>query len=1743
MIVLQGYIVTKLLYERDNSIYYHGYRTKDNLGVIIKVFKEECNEQSKFALYEHEWHVLNKIHGDTIIKALALEKTEDRLALVYDDFGNSSLNHLIFNKKYSIEEGIIYAQSILSALALIHSYQMIYHHLSPENVLCNTEKKAIKLINFEYCTKALYSYQSITKLRGMPVDKLLYFSPEQTGCINRPIDYRSDYYRAGLVLYELFTKKKPFISQNDNIYSAIYQKITTVPIAPNQINPELPESLSTMIMKLLAIKPEDRYQSITAIQGDLNKCFDNLKNHEKSTFPIAEADYPAHFLISEKMYGAKKAEELLRTCFEASKKLAQCVIISAAHAGYGRSMLVRSLDPAILKSNGYLIQGRYQKQWVHLPYSGLTHAIQQLVAQILSESTSTIKAWRERIEKALGIHASLMNDLFPSLSLLIGEHPPPAKLRPIESQNRFNLAIESFFQALSSSEQPLVIFLDDVQWIDPPSVAFLKRYLSNTQNQNCFIIFSYNEHEVDRISPLSTFIEELKNEQVTYTNIKLNALSQEDAIQLVVDTFCQPKEAILTLAKLCFEKTQGNPLLFKKTLKKMCQENIIYFEKNKWKYLLDEADKMHIPIDIYTADKEQIHQLNIFTQTSVQLASCLEHEFSPYDLSILTGKSLKEIKNEFAEALENEIFISSYSLYFDEKSFEFIDFHADFTFSHNHLKDVAYGLIPKENIAEYHVKIGNYLNDKIHQGSYKSIFAALSQINLAQSLITEPSERLKYAHLNLKAGKKANRIVAYQEAMNFLQAGINYLPENAWVAHFDLTMELYTAITEIAYLSSDFNKMFEFGQILISNAQNSQQKSVVLELNILYKMGQGKIDEALTLGINFLKQLHIHLQRNPNKLRLLMHFIRTKLKLSHKTKEDLYQLPEMQDTECKSKMKILIALAAPAYITDQKLYQLLIFTLVRLSCKYGNASESVIAYATYGTMLCHLGQVEQGYEYGKLAYRLLEKLGAHSEKPKLLASLSFFILPRIQHMNESIDMTVEGIKAGLETGDFAFTGYLCAGFAYLSFLAGKEVNLLKSDLEKYVLLLQKLKQPNPSTYLKMLLQGLEGLLSSTPDLHTKLSGHWFDEHEMMQKFMKTNENIALVDIYIIKLMISFLFNNYEEACTSAEKMTPYINKSIGLFITPHYYFYYALSCLKLSQTPNKKQNLIKLFKYNQKKLKAWAFKAPMNYMDKYCLTEALYAELLGNNKKAIFYFDKAIEKAKTNHFIQIEALANECAATFYLNQKRTYIAKIYLIEAYACYKKWGATAKMAQLQSLYPMMIDLKAENKHPPLATEKAIPVNLESIIHSSNAIAREIELGSLVRTIINEASVYSDAEKVYLLLKKDEHFVIEAEKTKGKEYSILESIPFASKLPQSIIKATIEECTTIMVEDALQDERFYEDPTIQKSKSKSILSLPLVNQGILKGILYFEDNTIGAFTEDKVQVLNLLKASIGIALDHAVLYEHRKNLNEAYDRFVPHAFLDILNKGSIIDVKLGDQNQQNMTVLFCNIKDFILLSQRMNARETMIYINKYISYLEPIITEHHGIIDKYINDTVMAIFKNADDAVVAGLKMLEKNLEQTKENPQNTIHIGINSGLLTLGTVGSKNRMEGTVISDAVNIASRINTLAKAFQVPLLITEYTYQQLTKGMFNSRILDTLYVKGKSIPLTIYEVIPNTINTVQKHKIASIKTYAQAMHLFHEEKIDKALPIFEHILKENENDTVTAYYINRCQELLSVRKK
>ncbi|MEG4862684.1 MULTISPECIES: AAA family ATPase [unclassified Microcoleus] len=1780
MLSIPGVAVQTLLYESANSLVYRAIREADRQPLILKLLKESYPTPQELLRYRTEYRITRELKEAGVVRVYDLQKYQNSLVIFVEDFGGESLKIWMLRRKFSLKEFLLLAIATTETLGQIHRANIIHKDINPSNIVYNPETGQLKIIDFGISTQLTREMPTL-KNPSILEGTLAYISPEQTGRMNRSIDYRTDFYSLGVTFYELLSGKLPF--ETEDALELVHCHIARQPIPPHEIEPEIPLIISQIVSKLMAKNAENRYQTAVGLKHDLEICQVTLQENDSiEEFDLGTHDITDNFLIPEKLYGRETEVFELLAAFERVGNATAEMMLVAGSSGIGKTAVVNEVHKPIARQRGYFIKGKYDQFQRNIPFSAFVQAFRELMGQLLSESDAQLDRWKTLILTAVGESGQVLIDVIPELERIIGAQNPALKLSGSAAQNRFNLLMQKFVQVFTTAEHPLVMFLDDLQWADSASLKLLQLLMEDTGH--LLVLGAYRDNEVSPAHPFMLAVDEIVKSGATVNTITLQQLRLADLNQLVADTLICDLSLAQPLTELVYQKTQGNPFFSTQFLKALHEDGQIIFNppqsslskggsQGGWQCDINQV-KFADASDVVEFMAAQLQKLPAETQDVLKLAACIGAQFDLETLAIVSEELPEQTELALWKALqEGLILVISEGYNFiqaDAQSPNQSVANPTYKFLHDRVQQAAYSLIPDDQKQATHLKIGRLLLQSSSEIEIEEkIFDIVGHLNQGIELINRLSERSALAQLNLEAGRKARNSTAYAAANIYLQTGIELLTPECWQTQYELVLNLYVAAAEIAYLNGDFDGMEQRVAVVLQEAQTILDRVKIYEIKIAAKTAQSKVLETIAVAREALLQLGIELPAEPDEVKIGKALQALAGQLSGRKIEELVDLPVMTNPETQAAMQLSGMLFPPIFQGMPGLLPLLSSTMVSLSLSFGNAPASTVGYAMHGMVLCaFLGEVKTGYVFGQLALSLLDRLNVPEFKSTVLLLFGGWIQHRQESLLATIPTLKEGYRLGMETGDFVDAGYNIYICFYTYLFAGVELDTWEAEIASFRAVMAQLKQYSARVYLDMIQQTVQNLRET----HTRqdlLIGSAYDETVMIPKHYQDNEFTAIACACIYKLLLAYCYGNYTAALDHITQVQQYLMGVSGSTFVPIFHFYAALTHLALfsAQPETKQTEILGLVETHQSTLQQWAKNAPMNYLHKWHLVEAERQRVLGNKAEAIEMYDRAISGAQENKYVNDEALANELAAKFYGEWGKTKIAQAYIFEAYYCYVEWGATAKVIDLETRYPQLFIVTQsgrKNTQTTVAmttTGSGNHLDISAVMKASGAISGEILLDKLLSSLMKILMENAGAQRGYLILSSQGQLLIEAEGAiDDEQVTVLHSIPVdnCQELSSAIVNYVSRTQESMVLDDAVRSGQFTNDPYIQKHQPKSILCVPLIDRSQIVSIVYLENNlTAGAFTPERVELLKVLSGQAAISIQNSKLYtEVRENesrlaqLNKAYERFVPHQFLQFLKKSSIIDVELGDQVQLEMSVLFSDIRDFTTLSETMTPENNFKFINSYLSRMEPVINENKGFIDKYIGDAIMALFSGeADNAVKAGISMLHRLVEYNQYCANSgcapiQIGIGINTGSLMLGTVGGQNRMDGTVISDAVNLASRVESLTKNYGVSLLITQPTYSRLKNpSQYAIRTLDTVKVKGKSEAVTIYEVFDADTPEIKAGKLATLELFAEARAIYLEGNVAEAARLFSECWRQNQADRAAKIYWERCQSALGTRTK
>ncbi|MBE9210952.1 AAA family ATPase [Nostoc sp. LEGE 06077] len=1511
---IPGYSISEELYNGSRTQVYRGYREVDQQPVVVKLLKNPYPSFNELLLFRNQYTIAKNLNSPLIVQTYSLEPCQNGYALVMEDFGGISLKKGgTRDTQQSLEEFLVIAIAICNILDLLYHQRIIHKDIKPSNILINPQTKQVKLIDFSIASLLPRETQTLVNPNVLE-GTLAYISPEQTGRMNRGIDYRTDFYSLGVTFYELLTDELPFQS-HDAMELVHFHIAKTAPLI-HEINRDIPSVIAKIVSKLMAKNAEDRYQSALGLKFDLEKCLIQLKETgEIQSFDIASRDLCDRFIIPDKLYGRETEVQTLLEAFDRVSQGTTEMMLVTGFSGIGKTSVVNEVHKPIVRQRGYFIKGKYDQFQRNIPFSAFVQAFRDLMGQLLTENDVQIQEWKNKILEAVGDNGQVIIDVIPELEEIICKQPPAIELSGAAAENRFNLLFQKFTQVFTTKEHPLVIFLDDLQWADSASLKLMQLLMADTGY--LFIIGAYRDNEVNPGHPLMLTLSDIAKSPATMNTITLAPLSQLQVNKLVAETLKSSENLVWKLSGLIFQKTQGNPFFATQFLKALHQDELIQFdfELGCWQCDMAEVTAQAVTDDVVAFMSFQLQKLPPLTQQMLQLAACIGNSFDLNTLAIVSEQTVIETSDSLWKALQEGLVLpisDLYKFYIGQETQDLGHKNQDnvrYKFLHDRVQQAAYSLIPDDQKQATHYQIGKLLLQQISaQAREDRIFEIVNQLNNGTALITQQNQREELAQLNLIACRKAKSSTAYQAAREYTAVGLSLLGEKAWQQQYEMTIAFHEVVAEVAMLSGDFETMEQFINIVIEQAHDLLEKVNVYRIRIQAKVSQMQFTEVLGIGINLLQQLGIRMTESPIMADIQQSIQEISEFIGDQKVEDFADLPVMTDANKIAITQIASSIMATAYICGSLLYPLLTTLVVKLSLRHGNISVSATNYACYSLVLSNIKKdIDLAAQFGQLALHLALKFDDKAPKPEVFLLLGGYIFHRSYHIKETLLLLKEGYTLGLEIGNLEYAGYCIQTLCRNAFYCGQPLAELEQNTRNYYHALVQLKQLGSANSCLIYWQAILNLLGFA-EHPTIFSSSALQETEFLPLLRSANDWHGLYMFYSYKLTLGFLFGEVEVANNLALECRNYFMGGASTVCEPAFYFYDSLIALEqLTHLSGEVSTALERVAENQTLLQHWAHYAPMNYQHKFDLVAAEKCRVLGNKAEASELYDRAISGAKANEYIQEEALANELAAKFYRDWGKQRIAREYMIEAYYAYARWGAKAKVTDLENRYPQLLAPILQQSRSVVSTNETIlslgsvtstsssssvsdTLDLKAILKASQTISGEIEreklLSSLLRIVIENAG----ADKCVLMLLRDARLVIKGSITQGTNPVVLQNLRVedSQDIPHKLIYKVKHNQQTVVLLDATADTTLANDPYIIHQQPKSILCSPILHQGKLMGILYLENSLItGAFTSDRVEILNLICAQAAISLENARLYESAQE----YAQKLEQAFTDLQN------------------------------------------------------------------------------------------------------------------------------------------------------------------------------------------------------------------------------------------------------------
>ncbi|MBF0509155.1 MAG: AAA family ATPase, partial [Deltaproteobacteria bacterium] len=1511
-LTITGFQVNEKIFENYRTLIYHGIRMADNIPVVIKLSSAQYPTQFELARLKHEYEVLKRLDISGVSKVYSLEKHHNGLALILEAFDGRPLAEAIKSAQIDLVTFLDFAAKMARIIGNIHDCGIIHKDVNPYNFLLNSNTFEFRAIDFGLASFLQRQKQEAVS-PGLLEGTLPYMSPEQTGRMNRGIDYRTDYYSLGITFYEILTGAHPF--QADDPIGWVHCHIAKTPPPIRAQRPDIPLVIENIILKLMSKKAEDRYHGLAGLIWDLEKCRKQItQTGEVENFTLGICDISEKFHIPQKLYGRTAETGVLEDCFYRIAAGGAEILMVAGYSGIGKSALVNEIHKPLVEKYGFFISGKFDQFQRHIPYSAISGAFQGLLKQLLMSRPEELVSWKDKLLAALGPNGQVIIDVIPAVEKIIGPQLKVPNLGTEENQNRFNMVFLQFLRVFTCKDSPLVIFLDDLQWADIATLNSIKTLMLSEGNEYLLLMGAYRDNEVDHTHPFIIALDEIDKAGVRINKLTLKPLDLHHLGELISDTVHADIAAVNPLSRLVMDKTGGNPFFVIQFLRNLHHENLLTFDprQHRWIWDVEQIKSGEITDNVVELMVTKLRALPDVTQNLLRLGACIGNSFDLKTLAIIAEQPVADVAGDLWPAVEEGLLLPQGNGHqqlkiMDEGSADENDRvqEAVDKFLHDRVQQAAYSLIEESQKKATHLKIARLLHKSVHEQDLGTrCFAIVEHYSKSLSLVEDEEEKRTLAALTLDAGRRAQESTAYAPALEYFTMGADLLNDDAWKDHHELMFGLHKGITECQFLTAKSEDGIAGADKLLKRCSSKEEQVEINNILILYYGGAGQMDKSIDIAIDSLRLYHERIPRKCNQAQLLIELASTKLRELGKNADHLVAMPKTQNADVLSVLSLLKELVAPTYLQGLLLLPFVILRMFKLTLIHGNSSISSFIFSGYGLLWSKLGSPSQAYKYGKLAMEYLKQV----DNPPMEARTYFMVTSFAMFWKQPISDTLEPRKQGLQklvnTGENFWASYIYLFGFWQEVALSKSIADVVKIAEREVKFAKKVKQIEPfhaHSLHRALFMNLLGEIENTDSLD-------YQDHNEEQAVAYFDSNVTSTcgTFYhaTTRLILNYYYENYKDAVEVATgpKITAEVIADPTYNVTA-YTFFTCLAILAAMKDFNdaEKKHYQKIYASGKRKIKKWANYGPTNFNVMLFLLTAEEARVEGRRQEAVETYSRAIEAAKEMHSFLYESLCNECCAKFWIGVEEERIAQVYMQEAVFLYDEWGALAKIKQMQAQYPRLLSAGQAGRRssgkistmPTSSTSIVGQLDVSTVIKASQAISGQIVLGKLLEKLMNILIENAGARRGILVLKQDGRLFVEAEgNVQENEVKALQAIPLEEReeLPLSIIRYVTRTEETIVLGDATSEGAFSADDYIKTKQPKSILAMPIINHGKLLGILYLENDLIeGVFTPERLELLKVLASQVAISIENALFYNSMEKKVEERTAELQEALADL--------------------------------------------------------------------------------------------------------------------------------------------------------------------------------------------------------------------------------------------------------------
>lgn len=1469
------YVNMKKIYASQNSRIFRGWECGTGQQVILKTGGQDTMTPEAAERLRREYCMMRMVDSPHVVRALGEITLNGRYYLKEQSCPGILLRHLIKHGGMEWADFYLIAGQMIKGLSALHDVGIIHKDINPSNVIYDAESGHAVLLDLGIST--VFSYEKTEGIKPDNIEGTLrYLAPEQTGRINTALDYRADFYSLGVTFYEMVTGHCPFEAETPT--EMVFSHIAKTPPDILAQRPDTPLMLAEIINKLLSKMAKDRYFSCEGLLYDIERSASEKK------FVLGEKDFSRRFEFPQQLYGRECETAQLSSDLKEVLGGAKILVSISGYSGIGKTSLVNEIQEEVLLAGGLYLYGKFDQYHRNVPYYGFFQAIKQFCDMVFLEPEEKIRRWKEGLTAILGSDTGLLTSKVAELSLLTGSQPAPGDFKPLEERVRFKAVLGKLLSFLAAPGHPLIIVLDDVHLADMGSMEMLEEIIRNEEIRHLMLVVCYRDNEVNEAHPLIHSLNKIIRRKGRVTRLNLKGLDMECAAQMISGILKTSHEEVSHLTEIIYRKTKGNPFYIKQFLRLCSLKGYITLDVESGNFCWDTEKIQNCPaqenvVDFLLGNLEQIPKE---TLPLLSAGACIGQNFAVSDVSFLRRLSEEEVVKRFVVAVDLEILVPI------EKNPD-TGRQSRFQFSHDRFQEAFYKVMPQKERAGLHYKLGKHYEQKAleEDDMEERLFEIADHYAKGLGETPDEDEKLHIQKILLRAAKRCGLVSAFDTASRYLELVLSQ-PEIQGDKNRSFLIQVYAEYHAVLCNMVNVKECDRIYEILCGMVKNPEELADGCCLHITSLSNRGRYQDAFTLGIGLLEQLGVPFPVEDMEQTLKRETELFYQELKALGENNILSKEEAEDPREFVISKLLNRLCAPGLFFNPLYSFWTILTAARRIFHYGYTPYGLQIYSNLMVPLAALcGDYRTSYMAGKTAMYLAEK---HQYREVIYSIYHLFALHTC-HWFEDIANVIpyarESIKENALMGEFEYAcyGYFTAMTALME--TSSHIDELWSEVGPAISFAEKTGNYHSlGTFysFRQFCRSVRGELGQDGSF----DGEGFSEQAHTGQF--ADNHMAMCYFYVLRALTAVIYRDYETAyrvCCYSAPLMPYIT---GFYPVALHNFLYSLSICKVLSSKKygaetqTGQELTETLNENQKWLEGRRNDASGNFGHLYLTIEAERKIADGFVAEALPLYESALEQVEKHAGNLHHAIISDLVALCYEELGISTVAGYYLRRTYHLYASWGAEGKCDLMKRRYPGLVKHREYDEPEQYSQSESTlytttSLDMKSVLKASMAISEELQLEGILEKLIYILLECAGAQNIYYLNKLDGQYEIEAEGHTGPADTCILSkrIADAGDIPSSIVTFVERTLETVILDDASVSRIYGKDAHIKENKCKSVLCMPIIGKGELKGILYLENNlAAGVFDQHRKDNLIPIAAQLAISLENAYLYEHLRFLVE---------------------------------------------------------------------------------------------------------------------------------------------------------------------------------------------------------------------------------------------------------------------------